>query len=98
THPIQLLSTVPSEQTADIVRYDLIPSVSTAHFLRTLSEEAVKADKTIPVHLKIDVGLHRFGMAPENALRFCQDNAHLPGITFEGIYTHFSEADEGRWD
>lgn len=96
--PVQLLSTVPPEQARDIVTYDLIPSVSTAHFLQTLSEEAEKAKKTVPVHLKIDVGLHRFGMAPEEALPFCRNNAALPGVTFEGIYTHFPSADEAEWE
>lgn len=97
-HPVHLLSTVSSEQVADIVKYNLIPSVSGAQFLQILNEEAVKAEKIISVHLKIDVGLHRFGMLPDEALSFCENHASLPGINFEGIYTHFSEADEGRWD
>lgn len=97
TCPVHLLCTVPSEQAKDIVTYELIPSVSTEMFLRTLSEEAVRANKTIPVHLKMDVGLHRFGMAPGEVLSFCRKNASLPGIAFEGIYTHFSEADEAEW-
>ena len=98
TSPIHLLCTVPFEQIKDIVTYDFIPSISTLEFAEKLSEEAEKAGKIIPVHAKIDVGLHRFGMAPEETGSFFRSSGSLPGISFEGIYTHFSEADEANWD
>lgn len=97
TCPIHLLCTVSPEQASDIVRYDLTPSVSTEKFAEILSEEAVKAEKVILVHVKIDVGLHRFGMAPEETRSFLRNSSSLAGIAIEGIYTHFSEADEAGW-
>src|SRR5699024_2016723 len=56
-----------------------------------------KARKVIPIHVKIDVGLHRFGMAPEETIPFFQSCSGLKGISIEGVYTHFSEADEANW-
>lgn len=98
TCPIHLLCTVIPEQAKDIVAYQLTASVSTEKFIKKLSEEAVKAEKVVPIHLKMDVGLHRFGMALEDVAPFCRDYISLPGLYFEGIYTHFSEADEAEWE
>lgn len=98
TSPIHLLSNVIPEQAKEIAAYQLTASVSTDRFIQRLSQEAVKAGKTVPVHLKIDIGLHRFGIKPEDAPDFCERHASLPGLYWEGIYTHFSEADEGEWE
>lgn len=95
--PIQLLCSIIPEQAEDIVQYDLTASVSTEVFMHRLSEEAVKQEKDAFVHLKIDTGLHRFGVQPEEASKFCERCYHLPNIKWEGIYTHFSDADEGNW-
>lgn len=95
--PIQLLSMVLSEQATDVVAYDLTASVATEKLVRKLSAEAVRQNKNISVHLKVDTGLHRFGIDPQQALEFCQQFYNLPGLDWEGIYTHFSSADEGDW-
>src|SRR5699024_4306024 len=97
TCPVHLLCSVPLEQVCDVVAYDLTPSISTERFAKKLNEEAVKARKVIPIHVKIDVGLHRFGMAPEETIPFFQSCSGLKGISIEGVYTHFSEADEANW-
>lgn len=95
--PVQLLSAALPEQAEDIVAFDLIASVSTKHFAQELSEAAAKQDKIARVHLKIDTGLHRFGIEPEQAIEFCNDCYDLPGLEWEGIYTHFSSADDRDW-
>lgn len=93
--PIHLLSAAPPEQAADIAAYQLIAQVSSVRFARALSMAAEQQRKTVPVHLKIDSGLHRFGVAPSEALDFCRTCFQLPGLYWEGIYTHFSKVDEG---
>src|SRR5699024_5053814 len=97
TCPDHLLCSVNLEQDCDVMTYDLTPSISTERFAKKLNEEAVKASKVIPIHVKIDVGLHRFGMAPEETIPFFQSCSGLKGISIEGVYTHFSEADEANW-
>src|SRR5690625_7929346 len=94
---MQLLSTILSEQAAAVVANDLTAAVFTEKLARKLSGEAVLQNKTVSAHLKIDTGLHRFGIAPETAQSFCEHCYHLPNLKWEGIYTHFSSADEGDW-
>ncbi|WP_240510100.1 alanine racemase [Virgibacillus profundi] len=95
--PIHILSSIFPERAADIVTYDLTASVSNPQLLNAISQEAVHQKKNASVHLKIDTGLHRFGIEPERAVDFCNSCYHLPGLIWEGIYTHFSSADEADW-
>ncbi|ALX50271.1 alanine racemase [Lentibacillus amyloliquefaciens] len=96
--PIHILSSIMSWQAADLVAYDLTASVSSLDLAHALNREAVRQNKAASVHLKIDTGLHRFGIQPEEALDFCRASYELPGLEWEGIYTHFSSADEGEWN
>jgi len=96
--PIHILSSIMSERARDAVTYDLTASVSSLGLANALSREAVRQEKTHPVHLKIDTGLHRFGIQPEKTIEFCRSAYDLPGLEWEGIYTHFSSADEGEWE
>ncbi|ASK64390.1 alanine racemase [Virgibacillus phasianinus] len=95
--PIHILSSVIPEQAVDIVSYRLTASISSRKLARAISEEATKQGQHIPVHLKLDTGLHRFGVDPHDVVDFCNTCYHLQGLYWEGIYTHFSSADEGDW-
>lgn len=95
--PIQLLSAILPEQVSDIVAFDLIASVSTECYAQALSKAAIEQNKVARVHLKIDTGLHRFGIEPAEAIEFCNSCYDLPRLEWEGIYTHFSSADDRDW-
>ena len=63
--------------------------VSRLDFLVALAE----AGEVVPVHLKIDTGMGRFGCAPEDApglARFIEESAAL---RLAGTWTHFARAD-----
>lgn len=66
---------------------------------RALSEAAEKAARggtaePVPVHVKVDTGLGRFGVLPEDAVSFVKELHRLPGVRVEGVFTHFASADE----
>jgi alanine racemase len=48
----------------------------------------------LPVHLKVDTGMGRFGVLPGEALDLARFLVGMPGLTLEGFYTHFCTADE----
>jgi len=63
--------------------------------LQSLSEAAVRLNKNVKIHIKIDTGMTRVGFAPgyeavKNVVRISK----LSGVVIEGIFTHFSKADE----
>jgi serine/alanine racemase len=47
----------------------------------------------VPVHLKIDTGMHRLGMASRNVNKISQI-FNLEGIKIKGMFTHLSVADQ----
>jgi alanine racemase len=86
--------TPPAPRAAEmIVRHDLTPSLITREFAEALSAEATRAGKVIPLHVKVDTGMSRYGLMPEEALDFVRGLASLPAVRLEGIFTHFATAD-----
>ncbi len=55
-----------------------------------------QATAPVAVHIKIDTGMSRFGLEPEKSLDFVRYVASLPHLYIEGIFTHFSSADESN--
>ena len=91
--PILLMGyTLPSEAET-IVRWRLTPTVNTWPQAEALSAAAVAQGQRLPVHVKADTGMGRFGLLPEEVLPFAQALVQLPGLQLEGFYTHFSVAD-----
>jgi alanine racemase len=48
----------------------------------------------LPVHIKIDTGMHRVGAAPRQAIDLARAAAASPALHLEGLATHFAVADE----
>ena len=89
--PILLLGYAPLPTAPQVVRYHLTPTVITREFAEAL---AATASTPVPVHVKIDTGLSRYGVLPEEAVDFVRMLQRLPRVHVEGIYTHFATADE----
>ena len=52
-------------------------------------------DMMLDVHLKIDSGMHRFGVHPHEASDVARDLQEEPKLRYSGLYTHFATADDG---
>ncbi|TVR76476.1 MAG: alanine racemase [Sphaerobacteraceae bacterium] len=50
-------------------------------------------DNSLNVHLKIDTGMRRFGVMPEEAAEVARELSETPAIRYSGIFTHFATAD-----
>src|SRR5699024_310797 len=88
TVPIHILSSIMPRQAEDIVRYHLTASISTFDLAYALSKAAEKRKKIISVHLKIDTGLHRFGVFPRDEVNFCITCCHIPGLDRDRFFTN----------
>jgi len=55
---------------------------------------AAQPDRPLAVHLKIDTGMRRFGVPPQEAPDVARLLDDHPAIRFEGIYSHFAESDD----
>lgn len=92
--PILVMNYIPLAEIPQAVRYNLTPTLITLEQARAFSQEALKVGRKWPVHIKVDTGMGRFGLLPEEVMDFVRAVASLPGLTLEGFYTHFSVADE----
>jgi alanine racemase len=91
--PILLMGYTPPDGARLVVDWQLTPSLTSMGFARALSAQASAAGVIQPVHVKIDTGMGRYGLMPEEAVAFLQAIRLLPGIFLEGLFTHFATAD-----
>jgi alanine racemase len=94
TAPILILSEQPAELAEYIVGYGLTPTVTTTRGAATIANAASSAQRVVKVHLKVDTGMHRVGVAPEEAVMLAKFIASFPSLEIEGVFTHFAVADE----
>ena len=60
---------------------------------RELADALAESDSTVPIHLKIDTGMGRFGCSPEEAPLLAQLIDESRGTQLAGTWTHFASAD-----
>ena len=93
--PILILGYVFPEDYPELVRLDICPTVFRLDMAQELSAEAVRQGKNVNVHIKVDTGMSRIGFADtEESVKTVCEIGELPGITLEGLFTHFAKSDE----
>ncbi|MDP3889076.1 MAG: alanine racemase [bacterium] len=66
--------------------------VSDYQTARNLNDCAQQYNSCFKVHVKIDTGLSRFGITPQEALPFVTQLQQLPHININGICSHFAQS------
>jgi len=93
TAPILVMGyTMPAESEC-VARWNLTPTVNSRPQAEALSAAAVASGKKLPIHVKVDTGMGRYGLLPNEALNFVRFLSRLPGLALEGLYTHHAVAD-----
>ena len=79
----------------DLIRQEIRPVCFREDMLAELSEAAARLGKPAKVHIGVDTAMSRIGVRPDaEGLAFVKKALETPGIEVEGIFTHFSKADE----
>ena len=79
----------------ELIREEVRPAVYRRDTVEELAEAAVKVGKKARVHIKVDTGMGRIGITPDDeGLQFVKFIMEHPGLEVEGIFTHFAKADE----
>jgi alanine racemase len=92
--PILVLGYTPAEQVRAALRSDLALSIGALETARAAACAARELGRPAQLHLKIDSGMHRLGVLPHEIGAFLRAARELPGLDWQGIYTHFATADE----
>ena len=93
--PILILGYTPAWQARDVVRHGISATVFSLDVARALSRAGRALNSTARVHVKVDTGMGRLGLFPDQVLEFVQQIRELPNLLVEGIFTHFPIADTG---
>jgi alanine racemase len=88
--PILVLGATPAERVRQALEADLRLTAWSDEQLQPIAA----AGRRARVHLKIDSGMNRIGVQPEEALDWVRRATAIPNLTLEGAYTHFARADE----
>ena len=91
--PILVLSEFPPGSEKEALTAALTPTIYTELGLARLSEAAASTGARPGVHLKVDTGMHRVGVAPEHAEDLIERLARA-GLDLEGVWTHFAVAED----
>ncbi len=109
--PILVFGYTSPSFTDVLTGYELTQTVHDYKMAKEFSEAAVKQNKKLKVHIKLDTGMGRLGIFLHNitepgrfkeyflkAVSEVERIASLPGLNVEGIYTHFAIADSLDFD
>ncbi len=104
--PILIFGYTPPNLAETLIKYDLTQTVYSIATANSLSELADRQSRKIKVHIKVDSGMGRLGLMlntpaagnpsnrpPLNPIHEVLSISRLPGLTVEGIFTHFATAD-----
>ena len=91
--PILVLGFTPAWQARELVLNGLTATVFDLDVARALSRVAGQLDNQVKVHIKVDTGMGRLGLLPDDVLPFALALRSLSHLVLEGIFTHFSVAD-----
>ena len=92
--PILLLSEPRPTEMVEVVAHDLRPSVYSPTGLAAAAAAATAGNHRLPVHLKIDTGMHRVGAHPDDAVLLATAIEARDQLRLEGVWTHCAVADE----
>ena len=103
--PVLILGNTDPKYAQQMVDCDITPCCYSYELVSAMSRAALKLNKRASVHIKIDTGMGRIGLRyteSEDVNKETVDTilkmAVLPGVDIEGIFTHFSVADDTSED
>ena len=93
--PVLVLSEPPPEAMRLVIEDGLIPTLYTEEGTHALLEAAARLnpEAPVPVHLKVDTGMHRVGATPGAAVELARAIAGEPRLRLDGLFTHLAVAD-----
>jgi alanine racemase len=91
--PLLVFGYTPPWQAREAIALDLICTVFDRDAARALADAANGLEREAIVHVKVDTGMGRLGLAPNQVGAFLTQLSELPRLRVAGLYTHFATAD-----
>jgi alanine racemase len=93
--PVLILTSFVSGEEPHLLKHDLTPVVHRCEQLAELDRNAAPhaKGKTVTFHLKMDSGMNRLGIAPEDAECFARQLTKCKHLKLGGVFTHFASSE-----
>ena len=92
--PILVLGIAPEKQFNHFLAYQIMPTLSGLSAAREFNDMGKRKGTVIKAHLKVETGMSRIGVNPAEVMHVLSEIKKMTNIEVQGIYTHFSTADE----
>lgn len=92
--PILIMMGITPDEVSAVVEHELTPALFQPDIAENLSRMSEKQGKVTPVHVKVDTGMTRLGICPEDLQNFLKQLVPLKGIELKGIFSHLAVADQ----
>lgn len=92
--PILLLGERHETELPWCVHHNLGPCLNDTATAQALAREADRAGRRVPVHVKVDTGMARYGVRWTEALDLVEFVSAQESLKLEGVLTHFAQSDE----
>lgn len=92
--PTLVFGYVPEEQIGMVVLHGIRPAVFSLDLARALEDRGKGLVRQAYLHLKVDTGMGRVGVRPDEIVAFVRALKQLPHVEIEGVFTHLATADE----
>ena len=91
---MMVLGYTPPALIPEAIKNKIHVAIYDVEMARAYAAQARRTEGRLKAHLKIETGMGRLGMSPEEAPFFLEDTQSLNQIEITGIFTHFARADE----
>ena len=93
--PILVLGCVFPDQYMEMLKHEIRMNIYTEEMAESISRMAAREGKTAYMHIKLDTGMSRLGFGiNEQSADTIKRISKMPNVNMEGIFTHFTKADE----
>lgn len=93
--PILVLGCVFPDQYMEMLKHEIRMNIYTEEMAESISRMAAREGKTVYMHIKLDTGMSRLGFGiNEQSAETIKRISKMPNVNMEGIFTHFTKADE----
>lgn len=92
--PVLVLGYTTPECVNDAILNNVSLMVNSLELAKEFNQAAAGTNKKLKIHVKVDSGMHRLGLLPDQIEPFTKGVIALPHLQVEGIFTHFPNADD----
>jgi alanine racemase len=90
---ILVLGALLDQQLQELLSHRLTPVITDQRLLPQLAKEAEAAKTPLSIHLKVDTGMARLGLAPSEWATFLDAFPRWKSLRLEGCMTHLADSD-----